>query len=182
MTLHHAISLTTSTHSREVTNQIVAAIQSPKDCKTIIEHIKSEAPPVPQRLAWVLSVLADEKPEILQPNVEDLIQLISSEDYHDAIYRNGLKALAAIDITEDYQGILFDLCISKLGAEKEPVAIKVHAMQIAANICKEHPVLATELIEAIRFRLKEESGGYLSRARRLIPKLERLAEKAYQQS
>ena len=64
-----------------------------------------------------------------------------------AIKRNTLKIIADLNpkFSEELTGHALDICFEFLISTKEPVAIKVHAMQVTFNICKQEPELLNEL-------------------------------------
>jgi hypothetical protein len=126
---------------------------------------------VGQRAAWVVSGCADQYPDLIQPHLADMVRCLENP-IHPAISRNALRALASLpNVPEELQGELVDRAFTILLDPKQPVAIHVHAMQVLANLCAEHPDLGPELRLILEDNLEGASKGYLSRAKRILQKL-----------
>ena len=87
---------------------------------------------------------------------------------NNGVKRQVVKALAAREIPEKYEGRMVDLCFRWLQSPKMPVAIKVHCMQILANITERHPDLAEELRIVIIEQIPRNSVGFSSRGRKIL--------------
>lgn len=126
---------------------------------------------VGQRAAWVLSGCADRYPAITHPHLADMVHCLENPS-HPAISRNTLRALANLPLVpEELQGELVDHAFRILTDPKQPVAIHVHAMQVVANLCQEHPDLSAELRLVLEANLEGASKGYLSRVRKILKRL-----------
>jgi hypothetical protein len=88
------------------------------------------------------------------------------------VKRQVVKALAVRDIPEKLEGQLADLCFDWLQSSVMPVAIKVHCMQILANITERYPDLAGELQTVIKEQMPRNSVGFTSRGRKILKRLE----------
>jgi hypothetical protein len=78
------------------------------------------------------------------------------------------------EIDEEYFGFLVDFCLDKLSSDKEPPAVRVHAMQILYNISEKVPELKPELIAVIEHEMTYHStAGILSRGSKLVKKLQK---------
>ena len=136
--------------------------------------------PVVQRAAWAMDVCLEKHPNLLTPYVESLIKALSAVKDPDRVGENGfhnngvkrlsLKALASRSIPEKYEGEMVDLCFRWMQASDVPVAIKVHCMQILANITERHPDLAEELRTVIIEQIPRNSVGFSSRGRKILKK------------
>ena len=133
----------------------------------IVVHRKET---VAQRAAWAMDACLEKYPELLSPYVETLIDALPSLA-NNGVKRQIVKALAVRDIPESRQGRLTDLCFQWLQSSTTPVAVKVHCMQILANITAGHPGLATELQAVIREQIPRNSVGFSARGKKILKQL-----------
>lgn len=125
-----------------------------------------------QRSAWVVSGLGIKYPELIKPYRDDLISAIDNP-IHPAIQRNVLKLMSEsnIPLTEDQEGKLLNQSFDLLANPLTAVAIRVHAMQFIANLCKTYPDLGIELKTLIEDGMEHGSAGFKSRGRRILKEL-----------
>jgi len=126
--------------------------------------------PVVQRAAWAMDVCREANPELLSPYVEALIEALPGFS-NDGVRRQVVKALATREIPEKLEGQLADLCFCWLQSSLVPVGIKVHCMQILANITTRYPGLAVELRTVINEQMPRNSVGFASRGRKILKQL-----------
>jgi hypothetical protein len=131
---------------------------------TIVLHGKE---PVVQRAAWAMDVCLEKHPELLSPYVETLIETLP-QFTNNGVRRQVVKALASREIPEKHEGQIADLCFDWLQTTDVPVAIKVHCMQILANLTERYPDLAVELRTVIMEQMPRNSVGFASRGRRIL--------------
>ena len=131
---------------------------------TIVLHGKE---PVVQRAAWAMDACLKAHPELLSPYVEKFIHALPQFS-NNGVKRQVVRALAECDIPEKFESQLVDLCFNWLQSSTMPVAIKVHCMQILANITARHPDLAVELQTVIREQIPRNSAGFASRGRKIL--------------
>ena len=131
---------------------------------TIVLHGRE---PVIQRAAWAMDVCLDVYPELLSPYVETLIDALPRFS-HNGVKRQVVKALAECDLPEKLEGQLADLCFEWLQSPDMPVGVKVHCMQILANIAARYPDLAVELRMIITGQIPRNSTGFASRGRKIL--------------
>ena len=158
-------------HSRRNTDSIAKAIgTNAADFKQIIDIIYHEQPPLPQRAAWLLAVVNAKHPELLSPYIPLFINTVKQFTV-DAIKRNIMVVLATKAIPEKLQAKLINICFEFMQSPTETVVVKVHAMQIIANLAKEHPELTGELLLVIEDQLPGNTAAFSARARLIIKKL-----------
>jgi len=158
-------------HSRINTDIIAKAIGNDAgEFKKIIDIIYKEKDPLPQRASWLLAVVNNKHPELLQPYLEKFIDTITDLKI-DAARRNMLVVLASHDIQKKLQGKLISVCFDFILSPTEVVAVKTHAMQCIANIAKTHRELIPELKSAIEDQLPKTTAAFHSRARMVLKKL-----------
>ena len=123
--------------------------------------------PVVQRATWAMDACLDKRPWLLSPYVEKLIEALPRFTNNGA-RRLVAKALASCHIPEKYEGQLVDLCFCWLKSPDMQVAVKIHCMQIIANISVKYPDLARELCIVITEQIPRNSIGFASRGRKLL--------------
>jgi len=125
-----------------------------------------------QRAAWIFSHVAESHPQWLPAWQDELIVHLQSQDLHDAEKRNILKVLASFAGPSEQLGLLAQYCFERLADPGEPVAVRVHAMQVLFELGRAEPVLHEELREVLRMHIEGGSAGFRSRARKLLSQMD----------
>jgi hypothetical protein len=146
----------------------------PELFKELMDLIFEEKDPLPLRASWVASVLSDTYPDLLHSYINKVIAQLKNFK-HPGIRRNFLRALANLDIPEQYTGIIYDDCYQWLLSKEEPPAVKVYSMQILFNIAKNEPDLLRELRLVLEGLTDHESAGIRSRTNELLKKIHQLS-------
>ena len=155
-------------HSRSNTDEIAKAIgNNAIEFKKIIDIIYSEKAALPQRASWLLPIVNDRHPELLVPYLPLFIKTITKFEI-DGISRNMIAVLASNKIPKNLQGKLVGLCFDLILSKKGMVAVKVHALQVVANIANEHPELKAELKAAIEDQLPKTTAAFHARAKHVL--------------
>ncbi len=158
-------------HSRINTDRIAKAIgSSSKEFKKIIDIIYNEQAPLPQRAAWVLAVVNFNQPQLLTRYITLFIDTVKQFNV-DAIKRNIMVVLATKVIPNELQAKLINVCFEFMQSAEETVVVKVHAMQIIANLAKEHPELIGELMLVTEDQLPKNTAAFSARARQVLKEL-----------
>ena len=146
-------------------------VQNPDSLHSYLKIIKDGKPGMSQRAAWALGHAGEMDKTILIPHLSTLIEILQHPK-HDAVTRNIYRVLQYVNIPEDFEGRIYNLCIRDLINPKQPVAVKCFGMTTAYNISKKHKELQSELKMVIEENLENASAGYKSRAKKILPKLE----------
>lgn len=158
-------------HSRPNTDLIARKIgKSAVEFKKIIDIIYKEKAPLPQRASWLLNVVNDKHPELLQPYLSKFIDTIEQFQV-DGVKRNMACVLARQNIPEKLQGKAVDVCFRLMLSPHETVVVKTEAMQTIANIAAHFPELINELKTAIDDQLPRTTAAFHSRARHILKRL-----------
>ncbi|NJK98362.1 MAG: hypothetical protein HC905_28670 [Bacteroidales bacterium] len=158
-------------YSKENVNRIVGMVEA--DPGLFAQLVKLTLQPnvvLAQRASWVLTHCCDKMPSLLFPHFEELI-FASPHFAHTGIRRNVLRMISMQKIPENLQGYIFDLCLQWVISKKEPVAVKVHAMEILAGIASEQPDLKNEVIPVIMDILPHGTMAIISRGKKILCKL-----------
>ena len=159
-------------HSKKQKDKIVSYIgHDPKRFAELV-HVFLEGPyRVTQRAAWPISYCIEQYPDLLKPHFRKILAQLGEKIIHDSVKRNTLRMLQFVRVPKAHQGITTDLCLAFLADAKEPVAIRVFAMTVLANIAKEAPELKNELIPLIEDQLPYASAGFISRGGKVLKQL-----------
>ncbi|MBT8189310.1 MAG: hypothetical protein HKN67_06770 [Saprospiraceae bacterium] len=125
-----------------------------------------------QKAAWPLGYIGVEYPELIEPYHESLIEALKNPS-HDAVARNVLRIYEHIEIPEELEGILYELCFNYLLDTKQSIAIRVFSMTVLGRIAHRYPELVPELISVIEEFLPHGSAGFKSRGKKVLKRLRR---------
>ncbi len=160
-------------HSRANTDLITKAIgNNETEFQKIIDIIYHSPPPLPQRASWLLTSINAQYPELLIPHFSLFVNSVQ-QFKTDGIKRNILSVVASHTIPEKLQGKLLDICFHFIVSPAETVAVKVHAMQIIANLAKEHPEIKGELKSVIEDQLPKTTVAFALRAKRVLSEMKK---------
>ncbi len=160
-----------SEHSREQSGRVMEeVINDPNLIGELIRCTNSSDLVLAQRAAWPLGLLGTSHAHLFNPYVKELIECLENP-IHPAISRNAYRVLQFVNVPEEHEGNLFELCARDLSNPKNPVAIKVFCMTVAFNICQKYPDLKPELKLLIEAGLEHSTAGYRSRSRKLLKQL-----------
>lgn len=156
-----------SAYSKKTADKIAFEIgDNPTYFKELVKLITENDYRIVQRAAWPLSLVCKKNPALIKPYISFFIEKLT-EPTHDALHRNVLRIFQDIPIPKEQQGILANICFAFLYATEKPIAIRVFAMSVLQNICKEEPELANELCQYIEGRIQLESPAFRSRGRKI---------------
>jgi len=126
------------------------------------------------RAAWMVDKINDKHPEMIVPYLPAMTDFVlTTHNYGKK--RHLLKLIGLHELQEERMGELLNFCIEIFTSAKDPVAVRVHALQILYNIALQEPDFASELIELIEHEIEfHGSAGISSRGGHLIKKLNRL--------
>jgi hypothetical protein len=126
-----------------------------------------------QWAGWPLSDIVKKHPELIRPHLRKMLKGVDRPKMHQAVKRNVMRLLQFIDIPDNLAGLAFDKAFKLFSDTGEPIAVRVFAMQVMADVAMKEPGLKNEVILAIEGDLPYGSAAYISRARRLLKKLKR---------
>ncbi len=124
-----------------------------------------------RRAAWAVSFCFENHPFLFDAHVEELVNVMASKKYHDAVKRTATQALQYMEIPEDLEGPAYDNAIAILNDTEEPIAVKAYSMSILEKIALKFPELKQEVILIVENQIPYSSAGYKSRGTKLLKKL-----------
>ena len=123
------------------------------------------------RAAWVADKINDRCPEFIDPYLKDFIAALDTE-LSPGIKRHILKLISMHEIPEVHLSFLLNYCLKCFASPGEPVAVRVHAMQILYNISEKEPEFKPELLTIIQHEAEiHATPGIRSRGNKLTKKL-----------
>jgi hypothetical protein len=159
-------------HSKKQKDKIVSYVGHDHKRFAELVHVFLQGPyRVTQRAAWPLSYCIERYPDLLKPHFRKILAQFGKKEIHDSVKRNTLRMLQFVRVPKAHQGITTDLCLAFLADAKEPVAIRVFAMTVLANMAKEVPELKNELIPLIEDQMPYASAGFISRGGKVLKQL-----------
>lgn len=126
-----------------------------------------------QSAAMAIAKIGDHSPDLIGSYIPSFVNRLQHKP-GDAVTRNILRLLQNEDIPESHQGLLVDYCFRCIQCAKTPVAIKVFAMTVLSNMCRQYPEMAHELILIIEELMLTGTAGVRSRGRKILVQLEKL--------
>lgn len=123
------------------------------------------------RAFWIADKIHEQHPGLIVPFLPEMSELVlKTKDQ--AKKRHLLKLISLNKIPEEMMADLLDFCIGRFSDASEPVAVRVHAMQVLFNIAREQPDFAGELTDLIEHEIEYHgSAGIKSRGKKLLQKL-----------
>ena len=156
-------------HSKTTTMKIVAEIcLTPNKMDELMQCFIDGPVQITQRAAWPMSFVAEKHPELLLKYYPLLIKLLNQANKHDAINRNILRAFQFVNIPEEHEGKVLDVCFRLLNSANEPIAVKAFGMTVIFNLSKKYPDIIPELKASIENLLPNASSGIKSRANKIL--------------
>lgn len=168
----HLETLILSEHSRVCTEEAAAMVGGDADRFAIAWDIFCNgAPPLPQRIAWVLDLVTEAHPSLAARYVGSIAARLPYM-HHPAEARAATKILARSPLPQESLGDLLILLFEWLEDPQVPIAIRCNAMQVLYNITEKEPDLKRELLLVIQGQMAEGGPGVLSRGKRLSARLQ----------
>jgi hypothetical protein len=140
----------------------------------LMSYFFSEDLRICQMASFPIITIADNNIELLLPYIEKMVAKYKSAP-HDAFKRNVMRTLQFVDIPEDLEGKVYDLCIEEFCNIKSPTAIRVFGLTVLCNICQKHPELSQELLPLLIDYQNTGTIGFENRLKKEIKRVSLLA-------
>ena len=123
------------------------------------------------RAAFLVDKIHDIQPQLIIPWLEKMISGLIT-DLQSGKKRHFLKLISLNKIEKKHFAFLMDYCLYTFTSGKEPVAVRVHSMQILFNLSETEPEFKPELLAIIEHEMEvHPSAGISSRGKKLAKKL-----------
>ena len=99
--------------------------------------------PVSWRAAWMLYHTMEEKDNRLQPFLPQLMAALKGKA--DGHQRELLRIIGLMDITEEYEGVLFDACMEIWEQVGKIPSVRIFAFRLIVRIARKYPELKNEI-------------------------------------
>jgi hypothetical protein len=161
-------------HSRRNTDRIIRWIGADAArLKSVMEIFLGDDPLLTQRSAWVVGVMADEHPGLLQPWLSKMMRKTREPGVHDAVRRNVMRALQFVEIPPRLLGEIASVCFDELASPVSPIAVRACAMTVLERIVEREPELGREFRLVIEQQLPYATAAFHARARKVLATLPR---------
>ncbi|HZL08698.1 MAG TPA: hypothetical protein VFC65_01765 [Prolixibacteraceae bacterium] len=148
----------------------------PEYLDIIINKALDDGQPENWRAMWMVDKIHEKHPEQVLPYLPVLTEFLPTTT-NSGKKRHLLKLISFHGIPEEKMACLLNYCIEVFTDAKEPVAVRVHAMQILFNIAQQEPDFAGELIRLIEHEMEYHgSSGITARGRKLLRKLSQISK------
>ncbi len=128
---------------------------------------------VAQRAAWSVSWATKGNTELIKPFVKDLVAQLQRKDVPDAVIRNSVRILEAIEIPKIFHGDVMNACFAFIKTPSAPVAIKAFSLTTLFNLSKQYPEIKQELKLIIEDRWNFETSAFKSPGKKILERLSR---------
>ncbi len=143
----------------------------PSNFKLLLDIALNDDRYISWRAAYLVDQMHDKDSQIILPYLDAIIENLKTQK-HAGKKRHFLRMLTSHEISEKHSGFMVEYCFKAFQAAKEPVAVKVHAMQILFNIAQKEPDLKEEIALVIEHEMEyHATAGILSRGKKLLNKL-----------
>ncbi|MEL6720614.1 MAG: hypothetical protein AAFP82_18060 [Bacteroidota bacterium] len=156
-------------HSRDQMLRVVEVIKAePARAEELMNIFFGEEKLLLQRSAWAIRHLSDQRPDLVEPYLEQMIKNLRRSNLHDAVKRNTVAMLEVFTIPEHMYGEVVSICFDYLADFDTKVAIKCFSMSVIWKICQYEPDLSNELKLLIEEQMDYQSNGFKSRGRKIL--------------
>ena len=143
----------------------------PEHLDILMTKVLDDSRPEYWRAAWMVDKIHDRHPELVAPYLQTITDFVLTTK-NAGKKRHLLKLISLNNIQEENIVLLLNYCFEVFTNTAEPVAVRVHAMQILFNIAQKVPDFSGELIELIENEIElHGSAGLASRGKKLLKKL-----------
>ena len=116
----------------------------PEDFEEAIKLAISNKQPYSWRAAWLLWSCMAENDQQIQGYIKNIIKTITTKN--DDHQRELLKILLQMELNEEYEGFLFNVCVTVWEKINKKPSVRLTAFKIILKIVKNHPDLSNEII------------------------------------
>ena len=153
-------------HSKAQCNKVVAYVGNNKERFAQLMKLFFEGEyRVTQRAAWPMSYCVRNQPELIDPYFKKLIDKLGKPGEDDAVIRNTVRLLQAVEIPEKLHGQVMTICFNFIQSNETAVAIKAFSLTILNNLSKKYPEIIPEIKTIIEERWNYETAAFKSRAK-----------------
>jgi hypothetical protein len=159
-------------HSKEQAMRVAEyACASAKNFRELMRCYMEADYRISQRAAWSVSWAARKNPVLVKPHLKAIVGQLQRKNVHDAVIRNAVRVLEAIDIPEELHGEVMNACFGFIETPSTAVAIKAFSLTTLFNLSKQYPEIKAELKLIIQERWDTETAAFRSRGKKILAAL-----------
>lgn len=157
-------------HSKTQTHKIAGWIGNDvKRFKQLLHLFLIDEYRVVQRAAWIISMVAEEHPGLVQPHIAELVERMQEPGLPGAVKRNVVRIMQFMELPEAVHGPVLNACFDFLADPQEAIAVRCFSMTVLANLSKTYPEIRQELTAILEDQLEMgASAGFRSRAKKVL--------------
>lgn len=115
----------------------------PEDFDEAIKLAISDKQPYSWRAAWLLWSCMKENDQRIQGYIKNIIKTITTKK--DGHQRELLKILLQMELNEEHEGSLFNICVSVWEKINKKPSVRFTAFRFLIKLAKKHPELSNEI-------------------------------------
>ena len=139
--------------------------------KILWDIIKKNKHPLSWRAAWLFEHMAFEKPKYAYPFLTEIMENLPYFK-HNGQKRHMLKVIQLYEFSDAQKGDLLNICFDFLMSKSEPVAVKMHSINILYKISLSFPDINPELVSSIEINLPDATSGFKNAAKKILSKIQ----------
>jgi len=116
----------------------------PEDFEEAINLAISNKQPYSWRAAWLLWSCMEENDQRIQGYIRNIINTLTTKN--DDHQRELLKILLQMELNEEYEGFLFNVCVTVWEKINKKPSVRLTAFKVIVKIAKKYPDLSHEII------------------------------------
>ena len=134
-------------HSKAQAEKITAWIgHSASRFKTLMQLFLNDEYRVVQRAAWIVSMVAERHPDLIEPYLEEMVERLTLSGQHPAVRRNVVRVLDYMDeIPESVHGPVMNACFDFAADPKEAIAVRAFSITVLGKLARIYPDMIPEL-------------------------------------
>lgn len=158
--------------SRQQMDKAVAWVgDDPERYRELWDIVMLNEDPISRRAVWAMDIHFSKWPYMFKIEADKMFEVLHNP-CHTALQRHFAKMLSMLPIfPPEHTSTLFDLGIEWTNNAILPIAVRVHAMELAGRIALPYPELQSELKTVLSAHLDEGSAGFKSRANKWLRRI-----------
>ena len=146
---------------------------NPEYFAQILDMVLHESMPMQSRAGRVFCLVSIKYPYLVKPHIDRILEHAQKGN---VLHRSILQVFTEVklDMNEDQEGILLDLCFDWLANKPLEVAHIIYCFNILFNFVKQVPELGPELADAIRSIIPHSSVDVKNRGQKILTAMQKM--------
>ncbi len=136
------------------------------------QWLNYESDPLKWRACWIFESVCLSQPEVLNQYINKIAELYPKLTHKPSRRMLG-HILSETEIPEKFESDILNAAFDWLNDPDEPIAVRVHAMQIVFNLSIKYPELQQELKATLHHLYDTGSAGFRNRAGKILAKIDK---------